>query len=89
MPAYDGNRGQSVMAWSAIHHGERSELVVVDGAMNWHRYCSEIQANYHLNPTPDRWPLDSLPLGSKTGIQVAAVVWIGSFAGRRGFAITF
>ena len=34
----DGNRCQSVMVWGAIHHGGRSELVVVDGAMNRHRY---------------------------------------------------
>ena len=34
----DWNRGPSVMVWSAIHHGGRSELVVVDGAMNRHRY---------------------------------------------------
>ena len=26
------------MVWGAIHHGCRSELVVVDGAMNWHPY---------------------------------------------------
>ena len=34
----DGNRGPSVMVWGAIHHGGRSELIVVDGAMNRHRY---------------------------------------------------
>ena len=34
----DGNRGPSVMAWGAIHHGGRSELVLVDGAMNQHRF---------------------------------------------------
>ena len=34
----DGNRGPSVMVWGAIHHGGRSELVVVDGAMNRHKY---------------------------------------------------
>ena len=34
----DGNRGPSVMAWGAIHHGGRSELVVVDGAINGHWY---------------------------------------------------
>ena len=34
----DGNRGPSVMAWNAIHHGGRSELVVVDGAMNRQKY---------------------------------------------------
>ena len=34
----DGNRGPSVMVWGAIHHGGRSELVVVDGAMNQHQY---------------------------------------------------
>ena len=33
----DGNSGLSVMVWGAIHHGGRSELVVVDGAMNRHR----------------------------------------------------
>ena len=33
----DGNRGPSVMIWGAIHHGERSELVMVDAAMNRHR----------------------------------------------------
>ena len=34
----EGNRGPSVMVWGAIHNGGRSELVVVDGAMNRHRY---------------------------------------------------
>ena len=34
----DGNRGPSVMVLGAIRHGERSELAVVDGAMNRHRY---------------------------------------------------
>ena len=34
----DGNRGPSVMVWCAIHHRGRSEVVVVDGAMNRHRY---------------------------------------------------
>ena len=34
----DGNRGPSVMLWGAIHHRGRIELVVVDGAMNQHRY---------------------------------------------------
>ena len=34
----DGNRGPSVMVWVAIHHGARSELVMVDGAMNRHQY---------------------------------------------------
>ena len=34
----DGSRGPSVMVWGAIHHVGRSELVVVDGAMNRHRY---------------------------------------------------
>ena len=34
----DGNRGPPVMVWSAIYHGGRSELVVVDVAMNRHRY---------------------------------------------------
>ena len=34
----NGNRGPSVMVWGAIHHGGRSELVVVDGAMNRHWY---------------------------------------------------
>ena len=34
----DGNRDPSVMEWGAIHHGGRSELVVVDGIMNRHRY---------------------------------------------------
>ena len=36
----DGNRGPSVMVWGAIHHGGRSELVVVDGAMNRHEPAS-------------------------------------------------
>ena len=44
-------------------------------------YCSEIRARYHPNPTPDRWPLESLPLGSETGIQVTAVVGIGDHLG--------
>ena len=43
--------------------------------------CSEIWAKYHPNPTPDRWPLESLPLSSKTGIQVSAVVGIGDHLG--------
>ena len=43
--------------------------------------CSEIRARYHPNPTPDRWPLESLPLGSETGIQVTAVVGIGDHLG--------
>ena len=30
----DGNRGSSVMVWGAIHHGGRSEPVMVEGAMN-------------------------------------------------------
>ena len=34
----DGNRGRSVMVWDAIHHGGRSKLVVMDGAVNRHRY---------------------------------------------------
>ena len=34
----DGNRGPSVMVWDVIHHGDRSDQVVVDGAMNWHGY---------------------------------------------------
>ena len=34
----DGNRGLSVMVWGAIHHGGRSELVMVDGTMNRHLY---------------------------------------------------
>ena len=33
-----GNRGPSVMVWGAIHHGGRSELLVVHRAMNRHRY---------------------------------------------------
>ena len=45
--------------------------------------CSEIWARYHPNPTPDRWPLESLPLGSETGIQVTAVVGIGDHLGRQ------
>ena len=43
--------------------------------------CSEIRAKYHPNPTRDRWPLESLPLGSETGIQVMAVVGIGDHLG--------
>ena len=34
----DGIRVLSVMVWGAIHHGGRRELVLVDGAMNRHRY---------------------------------------------------
>ena len=34
----DGNRGPSVMVCGEIHHGGRSELVLVVGAMNRHRY---------------------------------------------------
>ena len=45
--------------------------------------CSEIRARYHPNPTPDRWPLESLPLGSETGIQVSAIVGIGDHLGRQ------
>ena len=48
-----------------------------------HTICSEIRARYHPNPTPDRWPLESLPLGSETGIQVTAVVGIGDHLGRQ------
>ena len=33
-----GNRGTSVMVWGAIHHGLRSELVVLDGTLNRHCY---------------------------------------------------
>lgn len=33
-----GNRGPSVMVWGAIHHGGKSDLVVLDGPMNRHRY---------------------------------------------------
>ena len=43
----DGNHGPSVMVWAAIHHGGRSELVVVDGAMNRHQYI-QIQRNQML-----------------------------------------
>ena len=32
------NCGPSVMVWGAIHHGGRSELVVLDGPLNRHRY---------------------------------------------------
>ena len=46
-------------------------------------FFSEIRARYHPNPTPDRWPLESLPLGSETGIQVTAVVGIGDHLGRQ------
>ena len=49
----------------------------------WVYNCSEIRARYHPNPTPDRWPLESLPLGSETGIQVTAVVGIGDHLGRQ------
>ena len=45
--------------------------------------CSEIRARYHPSPTPDRWPLESLPLGLETGIQVSAVVGIGDHLGRQ------
>ena len=48
-----------------------------------HSWCSEIRARYHPNPTPDRWPLESLPLGSETGIQVSAVVGIGDHLGQQ------
>ena len=48
--------------------------------MRW-EFCSEIRARYHPNPTPDRWPLESLPLISETGIQVTAVVGIGDHLG--------
>ena len=34
----DGNRGPSIMIWGSIYHSGRSELGVVDGAMNRHRY---------------------------------------------------
>ena len=43
----DGNRGPSVMVWGEIHHGGRSELVVVDVAMNRHR-CIQILSNQML-----------------------------------------
>ena len=39
----DGNRGPSVIVWGAIHHGRRSELVVVEGTMNWHRYIQTLR----------------------------------------------
>ena len=44
----DGNRGLSVMVWGAIHHGGRCELVLVDGAMNQHRYI-QIMRNQMLS----------------------------------------
>ena len=39
----DGNRGPSVMVWGAIHYGGRSELVVVDGTLNQHRYIQVLR----------------------------------------------
>ena len=33
-----GNCGPSVMVWGAIHHGGRSELVVLDGTLNCQHY---------------------------------------------------
>ena len=43
----DGNHGPSVMVCGAIHHEGRSELVVVDGAMNRHGYI-QIMRNQML-----------------------------------------
>ena len=34
----DGNRWPLVMVWGVIHHGGRSEQVVLDEAINWQRY---------------------------------------------------
>ena len=34
----DGNLGPSVMVWGAIHHGGRSELVVLNGTSNHQHY---------------------------------------------------
>ena len=34
----DGNLGPLAMVWGAIHHGGRSELVVLDGPLNRHCY---------------------------------------------------
>ena len=31
------------MVWGVIHHGGRGELVVVDGAMNQHRYIQTLK----------------------------------------------
>lgn len=39
----DGNRGPSVMVWGAIHHGGKSDLIVLDGTMNRHRYIRILQ----------------------------------------------
>ena len=44
----DGNRVPSVVVWGAIHHGRRSELVVVEGAMNRHRYIQIVR--YQMLP---------------------------------------
>ena len=43
----DGNRGPLVMVWGAIHHGGRSELVMLDGTMNRHRYIQP--SKHHIN----------------------------------------
>ena len=34
----DGNHGPSLRVWGAIHHGARSELVVLNGTLNCERY---------------------------------------------------
>ena len=41
--------GVSVMVWTAIAHGYRSPLVVIDGNLNVQRYCNDILA-HHVIP---------------------------------------
>ena len=47
----DGNRGPWVMLWGAIHDGGRSELVVVEGAMN--RHCGIVMIMFEMMAS--RW----------------------------------
>ena len=43
-----GNRGSSVIVWSAIHHVGRSSLVILDGTMNRHFYIKILR--YRMLP---------------------------------------
>ena len=40
-----GNRGPSVMVWGAIHHGDKSELVILDRTLNQYGYIDILRDN--------------------------------------------